>query len=140
MSYKLGKTSKKRLATCHNDIQTFVNWAIKDAPIDFSVVAGQRGRKEQEAAFKAGNSKARYGESPHNAEPKSLAVDLVPWIDGALAWDDDGAFERLEEHFREVEKNLIAAGKISVTFDWGGDWPGAWDKPHWQITGWRKRV
>lgn len=140
MNYALGRASKLRLVTCHNDIQTFVNRAITNSPVDFTVTDGRRGREEQEAAFDDKKSKAHYGESPHNVEPLSLAVDLVPYIDGRLAYEDDDAFERLEDHLREVEAELIAEGAISCTFDWGGDWPGAWDKPHWQMTGWRKRV
>jgi len=139
MTYALGKASKGRLITCHNDIQTWVNRSITLSPVDFTVTDGQRGREEQERAFADKKSKAHYGQSPHNCEPLSLAVDLVPYIDGALAYESDEAFEALHDHLRDMEARLLDEGSISVVFEWGGDWPGAWDKPHWQIKGWRKR-
>ena len=138
MPYALGSASKRRLATCHQDIRVLVNRAIATSPVDFTVTDGRRGEEEQEAAFDAKTSKAHYGQSPHNVEPLSLAVDLVPYIDGALAYDNDEAFEALEGHLRNCEEELLAEGAITHTFEWGGDWPGAWDKPHWQIAGWRK--
>jgi len=140
MSYSFGKASSRRLATCHRDIFMIVNVVITRTPVDFTVADGRRGRVAQEAAFEAGNSKARYGESPHNAAPLSLAVDLVPYIDGRLAYENDEAFDQLHDCVREVEGELLSDDVITNRLDWGGDWSGFVDKPHWQIRGWRKMV
>ncbi len=143
MSYALGNASKGRLATCHRDIQIWVKASITFAPVDFTVTDGYRGMEEQERAFELGNSKAHFGQSPHNNHdpvygPLSLAVDLVPYIDGKLDYENDEAFEDLQKHLRMVEKELLDGGEISHTFDWGGAWSGFVDRPHWQLKSWRK--
>ena len=48
MSYKYGKTSTARLATCHPEIQRLFNSLIKD--YDVSVICGHRTEAEQDAA------------------------------------------------------------------------------------------
>jgi len=77
-----GKTSRKRLATCHEDLQLVFNEVIKH--FDCTIVCGHRGEADQNDAFERGNSKLRFPQSKHNQWP-SLAVDAVPW---PINWDD----------------------------------------------------
>ena len=80
--FKFSDTSKKRLETCHTDLQVIFNQVIKY--IDCSIICGIRGKEEQETAFNTGKSKLIYPNSPHNIFP-SMAVDVAPypinWID-----------------------------------------------------------
>jgi len=131
--YRLGNTSKARLATCHKKIQQIVEDAIKTSPIDFGVVCGFRGETLQTEAFLNHKSKAQWGESAHNFrcgnKPCSLAVDLAPYsskINNYL-WNDEGAFQALYDHI------MLTASKFSVELKWGGNFRSFKDRPHFEI-------
>jgi peptidoglycan L-alanyl-D-glutamate endopeptidase CwlK len=111
----LGVRSKEVLATCHADIQAVVNEAIRE--IDFTVVCGRRGREEQEKAVAGGKSKLHYPASKHNVEPPglALAVDLAPYRDGAIQWNDIQAFIFLAG----IIKGIALTKGIKIR--WGGD-------------------
>jgi peptidoglycan L-alanyl-D-glutamate endopeptidase CwlK len=133
-----GKTSGGRLSTCHEDLQTVFNEAIKDTPVDFSIVCGVRGREDQEEAKRDGRSKASFGQSPHNYRP-SFALDIVPMVNGVARWDDVAAFRRCADHIMDVAETM------GIDLTWGGDWnhdgdetvTDAWDKPHFQLQDWK---
>jgi len=134
--YRLGTTSRKRLDTCCDTLQAFVLSAIATSPIDFSVTAGYRCEEDQNAACLAGYSKAKFGQSPHNFDP-SVAVDLVPWVDGKLVWDDTSEhWDTLLEHLRITASALFADGMINHNIENGYDRWG-FDKPHWQLRNWK---
>jgi len=111
----LGKRSLEVLATCHPSLQMIIQEAIR--VFDFTVVCGRRGEKEQEKAFREGKSKLHYPESKHNAETPTLskAVDLAPYRDGKIQWDDREAFV-----FLAGVMKAIAMTK-GVPLRWGGD-------------------
>jgi len=143
MTYALGNASRGRLATCHRDLQIWVKASIALSPYDFTVTDGYRGQEEQERAFEKGTSKAHYGQSPHNNldpvyGPLSLAVDLVPYIDGKLDYENDKAFADINEHLREMAAKLLADKEIENTFEWGGSWERFVDPSHYQLSNWRQ--
>lgn len=110
------ESSKKQLATCHSDLQTLMNEAIKY--IDFTVLEGHRGQAAQEAAFKAGNTKLHFPNGKHNKLP-SLAVDIAPF---PVDWKDTERFVYFAGFIMGIAKMLLAQGKITHTVRWGGDW------------------
>jgi hypothetical protein len=65
---------------------------------------------------------AMPGDSAHNW---GLAVDLVPVVDGNLAWADERLWER-------VGVLAEAAG-----VEWSGRWTSFVEKTHFQMPGWR---
>jgi len=142
MTYHLGSTSLKRLRTCHVDIIKIIEEAIAgNPPCDFGVVCGARGKAAQEAAFAGGHSKARYGESPHNAEAphKALAVDIAPYSgETGYLWNDKEMFNLLAEHVKTTADRLMIKGIITNEIEWGGDWTSFKDMPHWQLTNWKE--
>lgn len=79
-----------------------------------------RGKDEQEAAFHAGKSRARYGESLHNFRPAFAFDVFFQTREGTADWSF-GNFER----FGQLAK--------SIGLVWGGDWPGLVDGPHVQL-------
>ncbi len=111
--------------------------ALHKRGLPFYVVWAFRKQKDQQAAFKAGASRAQWGESPHNF---GYAIDVI--------------------HFRKLydltnaEWVLIAAigyevaRKLNIKVRWGGDWDGdgdiydnrLYDPAHWEIADWRERV
>ena len=107
---RFGKTSKRRLATCHEDLQEIFNEAIKH--FDCSVLCGHRGKEGQDKAVASGNSKAVWPKGRHNANP-SNAVDVVPY---PIEWEDT---DRMY-YFAGFVKGLAA--QMAIPIRWGGDW------------------
>jgi len=54
-------------------------------------------------------------------------MDLVPYKNGKLDWDDLGAFAALAK----IIKRIADENKTPVT--WGGSWRRYPDYPHWQL-------
>ena len=120
---ELNDTSKRRLATCHPDLQLLVEAVAQDLPL--LVVCGHRGKLAQDAAFATKASKLQWPHSRHNTSP-SEAVDLAPL---PLKWQDKKAFAALAKTVK------AAALKLGLEIEWGGDW--SWpDLGHYQL---RKR-
>ena len=123
-AYHFGKTSKERLATCHEDIQRILNAVMEDSPEDFTVVCGHRKESAQNEAYETGRSNAHWPDSNHNLTP-SFAIDVAPYRDGAIVWGDIKAFRRLGERI------VIKANELGIPIRWGryfkcikgGDWP-----------------
>jgi peptidoglycan L-alanyl-D-glutamate endopeptidase CwlK len=134
---KFSLTSKSKLATCHNDLQTLFNHIIEER--DCTIVCGYRGEAEQNKAFKEGKSQKRFPESKHNVNP-SIAVDVAPFEKTQIDWSKlqsaefagyvMGTADRL---YREgVMKHRIRSGA-----DWDRDYDvddtDFWDACHFEI-------
>lgn len=125
--------SLKARAELHPALKAIVDEAIKE--VDFVILDAQRGRAEQEKAFRAGNSKAHFGQSAHNYVP-AVALDIVPYpID----------FNNVDG-FRQIAKIFLAvAERLNTPLRWGGDWDmdGDWsderflDWGHFELNPWR---
>lgn len=122
--YKLSKSSIEKLNTCDPLLIKLITEAIKDSPVDFKVTEGYRDKDTQEKAFKNGYTKVHYPNSKHNLNP-AKAVDIVPYPE---LWDaPQKKWEQLAAHIKSKAKEL------GIIIEYGGDWVGGWDKPHWQI-------
>lgn len=117
---KFSNASKAAIATCHPDLQAVLTEAIKH--FDFTVLEGHRGRRAQDAAVRAGNSKVRWPHGKHNSMP-SFAVDLAPYpIDWAGSTKALARFAYLAGVIDVVATQLLASGQISHRVRWGSDW------------------
>lgn len=85
-----------------------------------------RGENEQNAAFAHGNSKARYGQSPHNF---GCAVDIVH---GRVAW---ALSKKQWDIIGHLGKSVAKSHNLKVT--WGGDFKSLYDPAHWELTQWK---
>jgi peptidoglycan L-alanyl-D-glutamate endopeptidase CwlK len=93
------------------------------------VVCGYRGKADQEAAFKSGNSKARFGSSPHNLT-LSCAVDLCPLdSSGKPDWKTIALYDK-------IKVEMLKAGNITA----GADFKRFRDYPHYELTDWKQRL
>ena len=108
--------SKKRLKTCHIDLQVIFNHVIKY--FDCTVITGHRGEKEQNAAYNKGNSKLKYPKSKHNKTP-SLAADVMPY---PIDWRDLNRMRYFAGVVFGIAKMLKDEGLITHNLRWGGDW------------------
>ena len=114
--YSYSETSKRKLATCHEDLQTIFNEVIKH--IDVSIVCGTRGEAEQQEAYHAGYSTVQYPNSKHNSSP-SMAVDAIPY---PTKWSDMDSLQILGGFVLGVTAMLYETGKITHLVRWGHDW------------------
>lgn len=128
--------SKKARAELHPFLQQLVDEAIKE--IDFVILDAQRGRAEQEKAFRGGFSKAKFGQSAHNYIP-AVALDICPFPIDFNNLDKPNGFKAIAKVFMRIAKEK----KLPVR--WGGDWDmdGDWkdekflDWGHFEIHPWR---
>jgi peptidoglycan L-alanyl-D-glutamate endopeptidase CwlK len=127
---KFGKTSMKRLQTCHPDIARVLEQAIKNGP-DFSILCGHRTQAEQDKVVADGMSKVAWPNSKHNSTP-SMAVDIVPY---PVDWNDTNRFRVLAGYV------LGIADAMGISLRWGGDWSRDFsekderfrDMPHFEL-------
>ena len=117
----LSKTSRQKLNTCHSDLIKLIEAVAETEKC--AVICGFRGRHEQEKAYMAGKSKAKWGQSKHNFKP-SMAVDVVPL---PLDWEDIPAFEKLGE------KIMAKAKELGIKVKWGKYFKGLVDYPHFEL-------
>lgn len=106
------ENSKKRLATCHPELQRLFNEVV--IYYDCTVLIGHRGEQAQNLAFTEGMSLQQWPNSKHNSQP-SLAADVVPF---PVDWNDRRRFYHFAGFVMGVAKGL------GISLRWGGDWDG----------------
>ena len=128
--FKFGNISMARLRLCHTDLQELMQAVIAESPEDLTIVCGSRSKEKQDKAFAEGRSQLKYPQSKHNIQP-SMAVDVAPYIDGRIPWNDIAAFMRLRTRVMEksYEMKLIIRSGSYFSFE---DWP------HYELD-WRRR-
>jgi peptidoglycan LD-endopeptidase CwlK len=152
----LDKRSIKLLGECHPILVEFVYAFVNRYPIRITEAA-RLDRKAQEEHFKAGRSKARFGESPHNYNP-SLAVHLIPTH---IEWSSVLSFMQNMKANKPISKFdsktmfewslMIGVGlgiskERGISVVSGVDWDGDWDLHdtklddwgHWEVYNWRQ--
>lgn len=116
-----GRESTRRLKSCHPALFSLMNLALKNSPVDITIIHGYRTNEEQNEIFRQGFSKKRGGESVHNntsdnGEPLSLGVDFAPYVNGGIDWSDSHMFAVVAGVI------LAAAEQLELEIRWGGDW------------------
>jgi peptidoglycan L-alanyl-D-glutamate endopeptidase CwlK len=136
--YIFGGASEAQIVTCTPGIIKVVRRAIKI--YDFSASEGHRSVARQQALFAQGrttpgkivtNVDGVRKKGMHNYKP-SRAIDLVPYRDGKMQWNDREGFIHLAGIM------LAFAEAEGVRLRWGGDWNmdddfgDGWDLPHFE--------
>lgn len=137
MSFALSKRSRARLAGVHPDLVRVVLRAIEITTCDFGVLEGVRSEARQRALYAQGRTRPGPKvtwtlRSNHFIQPRTgygHAVDLVPYVDGAMEWDNSG---KLGLWPRIAEAMKSAADELGVAITWGGDWRTP-DRPHFEL-------
>ena len=144
---QLSKVSLQRLATVKEPLQRVVKRAFEITEVDFGVGQANRTRDDQARLYGQGRSRAQMtaaGLNPDYAKPNMQkvtwtmksnhiggnAVDLVPYVDGKVEWDNDGRLG-LWKHIAKAMKT--AAAELGVDIGWGGDWKKTVDRPHFEL-------
>lgn len=149
MTFKFSQNSLNRLATVHPDLQRVARRALELSPVDFAITQGRRTLDEQRRLYGKGRTAAqcvrvgvpeeyaRPGEAkvtwvkPENGNHLSgRALDVAPYIRGKLEYDDNGKlglWTKIAKAFKD------AARELDVSIEWGGDWEGTKDRPHFEL-------
>ncbi len=109
--YRLGANSLKKLEGVHPDIERVVKRAIELTTVDFTVVEGLRTLAQQRDYVARGVSKTL-----DSAHLTCDAVDVAPWVDGKIPWNNTVAFQEV------AEAMFAAADELGVLIQWGADW------------------
>lgn len=121
MPFKLSKSSAAKLAEAHPDLQRLFNEAIK--LFDFAVIEGHRDEARQNQLVDNGFSKVKWPNSAHNKVP-SDAVDITP---SPVNWKDKQSFVDLAKKVKDL------AISMGIEVEWGGEFKGFFDGPHFQL-------
>ncbi len=128
--YSFGTKSRRNLIGVHPYLSFFAEKLIERSLVDFSVFEGVRSVSKQRSYFRQGRTHTM--DSYHLY---GLAVDLVPYYRSRNIWDGVKADAMFDEMFFKG-KQIIQEYNLPIQngYDmWG------WDKPHWQMTGWKKK-
>lgn len=127
--YNLGSRSRSRLEGVHPALVRCVETAITITGVDFTVLEGLRSEARQRTLFAQGHTRTL-----NSRHITGHAVDLAPWINGSIPWDDHMAF-------RCIGHAMLRAAEIhGVAVTWGalkshgGMWRTFNDMPHYQVS------
>lgn len=135
MPFTLSARSRSRLVGVHPELVRVVELAIRLSTVDFVVTQGNRTQAEQDALYAQGRTKpGKVVTWTRNSNHiGGRAVDVAPFVGGALEWDENGKlglWPRIAEAFES------AASELGVPIAWGGRWTKP-DRPHFELArGW----
>jgi peptidoglycan L-alanyl-D-glutamate endopeptidase CwlK len=132
MPHSLSARSWSRLVGVHPDLVRVVERAIALSPVDFAVTQGVRTQAEQDELYAQGRTKpGRIVTMTRNSRHiGGHAIDVVPWVNGAIEWDDDGKLGLWPVIAKAMKQ---AAKELDVAIAWGGDWKGFVDRLHFEL-------
>ena len=126
--YHWGNRSLQRLKLVHPRLVTVVTLALRQfARADMTVVEGLRDIQTQMEYIERGVSWTMNSKHLLQDDGYAHAVDIAPWVDGRIPWEDHEAFKAMSE---DVFK---AAYHLGYVITWGGNWPNRKDGPHFQL-------
>ena len=115
---RFGKSSSKKLETCHADIQEIMKEVIKF--LDITIIYGTRTEEQQNKLFAEGKSELLYPNSKHNSTP-SMAIDIMLWNkdNPRIGWDDKQQMQFIAGYIKAVADSKGI--KIRLGADWNDD-------------------
>lgn len=122
MTWILSQRSERHLNGVHPDLVNVVQRALAISSVDFIVIEGIRAPERQQQLVASGAS--RTMSSRHLT---GHAVDIAPWINRIIPWDNWPAFEQVASAMKQ------AALEMNVPLVWGGDWTAFRDGPHFEL-------
>lgn len=122
MTWLLSQRSEGHLSGIHPDLVNIVRRALALSSVDFTVIEGLRTPERQRQLVASGASRTMF--SRHLT---GHAVDIAPWINHSIPWDNWPSFERVAQAMKQ------ASLEMSIPLVWGGDWTTFRDGPHFEL-------
>lgn len=133
-----GTSSLKKLQGVHPNLVKVLKAAIKNSPIDFSIVEGVRTQQRQQELYAQGRTKkgaivtyANGVTKKSNHQPKSdglgYAIDFAPYINGKLDWNNHANFKVIADHI------VKTGAEIGIKVVAGFYWSRPYDPPHIEL-------
>lgn len=136
--------NEDRLAGIDPRLLAVIREADRTCPIDILVVEGIRSKERQAQLYAQGRTKPGPKvtwtmDSNHFKNPRTgfgEAVDLAPYVNGKIDWNDAKKFDVIAQHM------FAAAKKLGINIRWGADWDkdgnprerGESDSPHFELS------
>ncbi|CNE17970.1 M15 family metallopeptidase [Yersinia nurmii] len=121
-NFTFSQISQRNLQGVHPDLVRVVYLALKLSEVDFRVIEGLRDSARQRQMVLNGNS-----QTLNSRHLTGHAVDLAPWINNTIPWNDWGAFAQVAVAMKQAAKQL------QIPMIWGGDWTTLKDGPHFEL-------
>jgi len=118
---KYSQRSLNSLRGIHPDLRRVIDRALQDSPLDFVVIEGLRSQDRQRQLVASGASRTM-----NSRHITGHAVDLLPIGPNGPAFDWP-----LYDQLGPAVK--LAADKLGIALDWGGDWKSFRDGPHFEL-------
>jgi len=118
---KYSQRSLNSLRGIHPDLRRVIDLALQDSPLDFVVIEGLRTQDRQRQLVASGASRTM-----NSRHITGHAVDLMPIGPNGPAFDWP-----LYDQLGPAVK--LAADKLGIALDWGGDWKSFRDGPHFEL-------
>ena len=119
--FVFSKRSLRNLEGVHPDLVKVVRRALELTEVDFVVVEGIRTLEKQRQYVESGASKTM-----NSRHLTGHAVDLIAWVGMTVNWDLIN-YEKIAAAMKE------AGMELGIPVEWGGDWKGFKDGPHFQL-------
>jgi peptidoglycan L-alanyl-D-glutamate endopeptidase CwlK len=126
MPFALSERDLARLEHVHPDLVAVVKRAASLGST-FMVVEGVRSIARQKQLVAARKSKTMNSRHIQAKNGFGHAVDIAPVRGGKIDWEDHLAFRKMADAMKQ------ASADLGIPIEWGGDWTGSWDKPHFQL-------
>ena len=146
--YVLSEMSKQYFKNVHPYLVEVMSAAITDSPYDFRITAGARTVKEQNALYQIGRTRAGNtvtnadgykNKSNHQikADGYGYAVDIFC----CGKYDENGNYIKYNtqegydsKKLKDIADHIKSIAKTKgYKVEWGGDWKGGWDGPHFEL-------
>ena len=118
--YSWGLRSNQNMSGIHPDLRKVMDRAVQLTTIDMTVIEGLRSVERQRQLFNQGHTRTM-----NSRHITGHAVDVVPWVDGAISWD-------WKHYYPVADAILKAAKEVNIPIVWGGAWHllpfNQWDK------------
>jgi len=127
MSVELSAKTLMKLEGAHPDLVKVIKRAAALSSIDFTVLEVLRSLARQKQLVASGASRTMNSRHLPGKDGLSRAVDIAPLDHGgkvSWAWP---LYHRLAPIVKQAAKDE------GVPIEWGGDWRGFKDGPHWQL-------
>ena len=146
--YAFSEQSFRLFKNVHPDLVKIMKEAIADSPYDFRITAGARTAEEQNALYQLGRTRAGNkvtncdgykSKSNHQIKADGFGYAVDIFICGK--YDEQGNYIKFNTQegydFKKLKAVADHIKKIAkdknIKVEWGGDWKGGWDSPHFEL-------